>query len=179
MFVDEANLTKASWQYGRKKFDWNIFKEYFEKIMEGVLFEVYVYVGLPPRSPEWINKYQQKSTYTHYLRSLGYQVIERVGIPRRDHFYKANVDVVLSLDAMQLCLQNRPASVVLCSGDSDYSYLVSTLRRMGIRVYAAAPEESMAVDLKVSATGVIDLTDLFERFTERLDAAEDPVEYDA
>ena len=71
---------------------------------------------------------------------------------------KADWDVGMSLDAVTLA--NHIDTLVLCTGDGDFSRLCSHLRHEGVRVEVMAFESSTAEEL-------IEAADAFEDFGER------------
>lgn len=81
-----------------------------------------------------------------------------------DGTYKANVDVVMAIDAMDLALSIHPDIVVLVTGDSDFAYLATQLRRRGIVVEIASDPQSQSETLQFSANGAIDLTEVIDDF---------------
>jgi uncharacterized LabA/DUF88 family protein len=73
---------------------------------------------------------------------------------------KADWDVGMSLDAVTLA--SHVDTVVLCTGDGDFSRLCSHLRHEGVRVEVMAFKESTAEEL-------IEATDAFLDLSERQD----------
>jgi uncharacterized LabA/DUF88 family protein len=166
VFVDEANVTRAASKNFKRNFDWLKFREYLEN---GVgdsrqLVEMAIYVGLPPATPEWMDKREAKRHYIHWLRSQGFLVYEKNGQPRANGWYKANVDVIMAIDAMDLSLRIKPDTVTLVTGDADFAHLALTIRREGIKVEVASVPQTLSSELRTSASSVIDLTELFLGF---------------
>jgi uncharacterized LabA/DUF88 family protein len=75
---------------------------------------------------------------------------------------KADWDVGMSLDAVTLA--NHVDTVVLCTGDGDFSRLCSHLRHEGVRVEVMAFEESTADELIDAADTFLDLSERQETF---------------
>ncbi|MBV8901402.1 MAG: NYN domain-containing protein, partial [Verrucomicrobia bacterium] len=86
------------------------------------------------------------------------------GSPGDGRHYKANVDVLMAIDAVELAVEVRPEIVVLVTGDADFAHLALQLRRRGIRVEVAATAQTLGTGLKDAANEVIDLVPLFETF---------------
>lgn len=166
VFVDEANVTKAASKNFNKTFDWIKFREYLENYGNDhrELIEMVVYVGLPPANNEWLERRESKRHYIHWLRSQGFLVYEKNGQARQGGWYKANVDVIMAIDAMDLSLRIKPDTVVLVTGDADFAHLALTIRREGIRVEVASVPQTLSTELRSSANSIIDLTNLFESF---------------
>lgn len=174
VFVDEANVTRAASKNFKRNFDWLKFRDYLEHGLgqDRELIEMVVYVGLPPATPEWAEKREAKRHYIHWLRSQGFLVYEKIGQPRANGWYKANVDVIMAIDAMDLSLRIKPDTVVLVTGDADFAYLALTIRREGIKVQVASVPQTLSSELKTSANSLIDLSELFLSF-EPFDYSED------
>ncbi|ADQ67852.1 NYN domain-containing protein [Halogeometricum borinquense] len=75
---------------------------------------------------------------------------------------KADWDVGMSLDAVTLA--NHVDTVVLCTGDGDFSRLCSHLRHEGVRVEVIAFKESTADELIEAADTFLDMSDRQETF---------------
>ncbi|MDS0473732.1 NYN domain-containing protein [Natrinema sp. 1APR25-10V2] len=75
---------------------------------------------------------------------------------------KADWDVGMSLDAVTLA--NHVDTIVLCTGDGDFSRLCSHLRHEGVRVEVMAFESSTAEELIAEADSFLDLGDRHETF---------------
>ena len=58
----------------------------------------------------------------------------------------------------------QPDVVVLVTGDADFAYLATKLRRRGIRVEVASVAQNLSALLKAAANAVIDLAPLFRTF---------------
>ena len=166
VFVDEANVTRAASKNFKRNFDWLRFRDYLENGVgpDRELVEMVIYVGLPPATPEWMEKREAKRHYIHWLRSQGFMVYEKSGQPRANGWYKANVDVIMAIDAMDLSLRIKPDTVILVTGDADFAHLAWTIRREGIKVEVASVPQTLSSELKTSASSLIDLSDLFLSF---------------
>jgi len=182
VFVDEANVTRAASKNFKRNFDWLKFRDYLENGvgLDRELVEMVIYVGLPPATPEWMEKREAKRHYIHWLRSQGFLVYEKSGQPRANGWYKANVDVIMAIDAMDLSLRIKPDVVTLVTGDADFAHLALTIRREGIKVEVASVPQTLSSELKTSASSLIDLSDLFMSFepfeyndTDSITASED------
>ncbi len=75
---------------------------------------------------------------------------------------KADWDVGMSLDAVTLA--NHIDTLILCTGDGDFSRLCSHLRHEGVRVEVMAFESSTAEELVDEADAFLDLEDRPETF---------------
>jgi len=75
---------------------------------------------------------------------------------------KADWDVGMSLDAVTLA--NHVDTVVLCTGDGDFSRLCSHLRHEGVRVEVMGFSESTADELVEAADSFLDLSEREKTF---------------
>jgi uncharacterized LabA/DUF88 family protein len=75
---------------------------------------------------------------------------------------KADWDVGMSLDAVTLA--NHVDTVVLCTGDGDFSRLCNHLRHEGVRVEVMAFDASTADELVAAADSFVDLGEREETF---------------
>jgi uncharacterized LabA/DUF88 family protein len=75
---------------------------------------------------------------------------------------KADWDVGMSLDAVTLA--NHVDTVVLCTGDGDFSRLCSHLRHEGVRVEVMSFVESTADELIEASDAYMDLSERTETF---------------
>jgi uncharacterized LabA/DUF88 family protein len=164
ILVDESNVVSSVRAYSRN-LDWLKLRDMLVKANEGrALIEMVVYVGLPPAIPEWQVERDKKNKFLHWLRSHGFLVVSKDGSPSAESQYKANVDVLMAIDAMELAQNMHPDVVVLVTGDADFAYLAVQLRRRGIRVEVAAAAPNLGSGLRGAANEVIDLVPLFESF---------------
>jgi hypothetical protein len=123
-----------------------------------------VYAGLPPAIPAWQDERDKKNKFVQWLRSNGFMVVTKDGAPAEEGRYKANVDVMMAIDALELSIEMRPDVVILVTGDADFAYLAIKLRRHGIRVEVASVAANLGNILRSAANDVIDLAGLFRTF---------------
>jgi uncharacterized LabA/DUF88 family protein len=161
ILVDESNVTSAAKGAGRK-LDWEKLREHLAAGREVV--EMVVYAGLPPAMPEWQAERDRKNKFLHWLRLHGFLVVAKDGTPGDGEHYKANVDVLMAIDAMELSAEMRPDVVVLVTGDTDFAHLALQLRRRGIRVEVAATAATLGAALRTAANASIDLGPVLEEF---------------
>jgi uncharacterized LabA/DUF88 family protein len=164
VLVDESNVVSSARTCGRN-LDWLKLRDYLmdeEKARQ--LIEMVVYAGMPPAMPDWQSERDKKSKFVHWLRSNGFLVVAKDGSPTEEGHYKANIDVMMAIDAVELSVEMRPDVVILVTGDADFSYLALQLRRRGIRVEVAAVAQNLGNALKTAANEVIDLARLFATF---------------
>ena len=164
VLVDESNVGSSVRTAGRG-LDWLRLREFLSGAETGRdLIEMVVYAGLPPAIPLWQDERDKKNKFIHWLRSNGFMVITKDGAPAEEGHYKANVDVMMAIDALELSVEMQPEVVILVTGDADFAYLATKLRRRGIRVEVASVTQNLGNVLKSAANAVIDLAPLFRTF---------------
>jgi hypothetical protein len=107
------------------------------------LIEMVVYAGLPPAMMIWQEERDKKNKFVQWLRSNGFMVVTKDGSPAEEGRHKANVDVMMGIDALELSEEIQPDVVILVAGDTDFAYLAIKLRRRGIRVEVASVAENL------------------------------------
>ena len=92
----------------------------------GDLIEMVVYAGLPPAIAVWQDEAGQEKQVRPLAALQRVLVVSKDGAPaRRSSHYKANVDVMMAIDALELSMEIRPDVVILVTGDADFGYLPS------------------------------------------------------
>jgi uncharacterized LabA/DUF88 family protein len=164
VLVDESNIGSSVRTAGRG-LDWLKLRDFLAGPGTGrELIEMVVYAGLPPAMPSWQEERDKKNKFVQWLRSNGFMVVTKDGSPAEEGRYKANVDVMMAIDALELSVEMQPDVVILVTGDADFAYLVIKLRRRGIRVEVASAAQNLGNILKSTANEVIDLAGLFKTF---------------
>ena len=164
VLVDESNVGSSVRTAGRG-LDWLKLRDFLAGPDTGRdLIEMVVYAGLPPAIPTWQEERDKKNKFVNWLRSNGFMVVTKDGAPAEEGRYKANVDVMMAIDALELSIEMRPDVVILVTGDADFAYLATKLRRHGIRVEVASVSANLGNILRSAANEVIDLAGLFRTF---------------
>src|SRR5438552_15268032 len=164
VLVDESNVGSSVRTAGRG-LDWIRLRDFLAGPETGRdLIEMVVYAGLPPAIPAWQEERDKKNKFVHWLRSNGFMVVTKDGSPAEEGHYKANVELMMAIDALELSIEMRPDVVILVTGDADFAYLAITLRRHGIRVEVASVAANLGHILRSAANDVIDLAPLFRTF---------------
>ncbi|MBV8284656.1 MAG: NYN domain-containing protein, partial [Candidatus Eremiobacteraeota bacterium] len=118
IFVDESNVVSAVRAMDRK-LDWVALRDHLVNAgPERELIEMVIYAGLPPPMPEWQIERDKKNKFLHWLRSNGFLVVTKEGSPGDGRQYKANVDVLMAVDAIELTAKICPDVVILVTGDA-------------------------------------------------------------
>src|SRR5215475_9961932 len=164
VLVDESNIGSSVRTAGRG-LDWLKLRDFLAGPATGRdLIEMVVYAGLPPAIPAWYEERDRKNKFVQWLRANGFMVVTKDGSPAEEGRYKANVDVMMAIDALELSVEMRPDVVILVTGDADFAYLATKLRRRGIRVEVASVAQNLGNTLRSTASDVIDLAPLFRTF---------------
>src|ERR1044071_9652439 len=162
--VDESNIGNSVRTAGRG-LDWLKLGDFLAGPATGRdLIEMVVYAGLPPAMPAWQEERDKKNKFVQWLRTNGFIVVTKDGSPADEGRYKANVDVMMAIDALELSVEMRPDVVILVTGDADFAYLAMKMRRHGIRVEVASVAQNLGNVLRSTANEVIDLAPLFRTF---------------
>lgn len=154
IFIDEGNLTGICSKLNRS-IDWLKLREQLSRDHD--VREVFVYAGLPPATPEWTEFRAKRERFLHWLESEAFFVVRKQGRPTTQQAYKANVDVAMAADVMELAVELKPDTIILVTGDGDFGYVACKLRRRAIRVVVAAFENNLGEDLRISASAFMDL----------------------
>ncbi len=164
VLVDESNVGSSVRTVGRG-LDWLKLRDFLAGPNTGrELIEMVVYAGLPPAMPIWQEERDKKNKFVQWLRSNGFMVVTKDGSPAEEGRYKANVDVMMAIDALELSVEMHPDVVILVTGDTDFAYLAIKLRRRGVRVEVASVTQNLGNILRSAANEVIDLAALFRTF---------------
>src|SRR5881227_3773019 len=131
VLVDESNVGSSVRTVGRG-LDWIKLRDFLAGPNTGrELIEMVVYAGLPPAMPIWQEERDKKNKFMQWLRANGFMVVTKDGSPAEEGRYKANIDVMMAIDALELSVEMRPDVVILVTGDADFAYLATKLRRRG------------------------------------------------
>src|SRR3989344_1095945 len=139
VFIDAANIL-----YSQKTLKWRIdylkLKKYLEKEVDLVSLKYYTgKVGALEKQLSFLDK----------LQNMGYRVaskeIKLIKIENSKILQKGNLDVELALDAFKD--RNDYDTLLLFSGDSDFSYLLDLLKVDGKKMVVVSTRKHISVDL--------------------------------
>jgi uncharacterized LabA/DUF88 family protein len=105
---------------------------------------------------------EDEETFFDALVDIGFEAKIKDIKTFGDGSKKADWDVGMSLDAVTLATKND--TIVLCTGDGDFSRLCRHLKHEGCRVEVMGFQESTAEDLIEAADEFVDLSDDSETF---------------
>ena len=103
-----------------------------------------------------------EESFFEALRDIGFETKIKDIKTFGDGSKKADWDVGISLDAVTLA--DHIDTLVLCSGDGDFSRLCSHLRHEGVRIEVMSFESSTAKELKEEADAFLDMGEREETF---------------
>jgi uncharacterized LabA/DUF88 family protein len=148
IFVDAANVELASDRL-RARFDWkkilNMLTHDRQLVRAIAYSPVHDDPGVSIETQRFVEPFLDK----------GYKVVTKPLKRFADGSIKANVDIELALDVLEM--SDRLDVVVLISGDGDFQRLVEVMQSKGIRVEVVAVGSSTASNLKHAADQFIDL----------------------
>lgn len=104
----------------------------------------------------------QEEDFFDALRDIGFETKIKDIKTFGDGSKKADWDVGISLDAITMA--EHVDSVVLCSGDGDFSRLCSHLRHQGARVEVFGFGESTAKELREAADSFVDMSENEDKY---------------
>lgn len=152
IFIDAANIL-----YSQKTLGWKID---YEKLMlwlksEGKVKINYLYTGK-------VGSLEKQLKFIKRLEKLGYRVITKevkfIRVDDNKFTPKANLDIELALDAYRL--SDQYDSLLLFSGDSDFSYLIDLLKEKNKQVIVISTRGHISKELIERAHKYIDLRKL-------------------
>lgn len=151
VFIDAANILYSQKTLGFRV-DYKKLKDYLSADIETMGF--YYYTGK-------VGKLEKQLSFIKHLEEIGYKVVAKevkfIKINGDKVIPKGDLDVELALDAYRFADQYD--TLILCSGDSDYAYLVDLLKERGKRVITLSTRGHISREL-IERTKYIDLRKL-------------------
>ena len=148
VFVDAANVELASDRL-RARFDWRKILDMLTRDRQLIRAIAYSPVhddpGVSIETQRFVEPFLDK----------GYKVVTKPLKRFQDGTIKANVDIEMALDVMEML--DRLDVVCLISGDGDFQRLVEVVQSKGVRVEVVAVGNSTAGNLRKAADQYIDL----------------------
>jgi len=148
VFVDVANVELASDRL-RARFDWKKILDILTKdrtLVRAIAYSpVHDDPGVSIETQRFVEPFLDK----------GYKIVTKPLKRFQDGSVKANVDIELALDVIEML--DRLDVVCLASGDGDFQRLVEVVQAKGVRVEVVAVGTSTAANLRHAADLYIDL----------------------
>ena len=152
VLADAQNLYHSAQSLHSRNIDYSSLLE--KAVQDRELTRAIAYV-IRAESPE-------EESFFEALDEIGFETKIKEIKTFQDGTKKADWDVGMSLDAVTLA--DHVDTIVLCTGDGDFSRLVSHLRHEGVRVEVMAFGSSTAEELKEAADTFIDLGERIQTF---------------
>lgn len=161
LFIDGSNLYAAAKALGFD-IDYKLLRQEF--VRRGKLLRAFYYTALLEGGEE----YSPIRPLVDWLHYNGFYMVTKPAKEYTDsqgrRKVKGNMDIELTVDAMELAPYID--HVVLFSGDGDFTYLVESLQRRGVRVSVVSTIRSqppmIADELRRQADNFIELDELRE-----------------
>jgi len=167
IFIDGSNLFHAI-KYLNIKIDYTKLIEFLKE--DRRLVRAYFYRAIPQErdlkkhTPEWESFLRQR----RFLEELSLQGIKvkTANLKRlpSGEFIEKEVDIMLATDMLSLAYKNAYDTVILVSGDSDFSYTVGEVQSLGKRVENASFKKTSSYLLRKICDRFILLDDYLDRF---------------
>ncbi len=167
IFIDGSNLFHAI-RYMNIRIDYQRLVEFLKE--DRRLIRTYFYGAVPQEkdlkknSPEWESYLRQK----RFLEELSLQGIKvKLAKLRRlpsGEYIEKEVDIMLATDMLSMAYMNTYDTAVLVSGDSDFSYTVEEVQRIGKRVENATFKRTSSYHLRKVCDRFLLLDDYMDRF---------------
>lgn len=139
VFIDAANIL-----YSQQTLKWRVdYKRLTDYIKnENGNAKFYYYTGK-------VGSSEKQEAFLKKLARLGYNVVAKevkiIRLPGNNSLPKGNLDVELALDAYRL-LDNYD-TLLLCSGDSDFAYLLDLVKQKGKKVIVLSTRGHVSKEL--------------------------------
>ncbi|SNZ10816.1 NYN domain-containing protein [Hydrogenobacter hydrogenophilus] len=167
LFIDGSNIFHAI-RYLNIKIDYQKLVEFLTESRR--LIRAYFYGAIPQEkdvkknTPEWESLMRQRR-FLEELSLLGIKVkmAHLRKLPSGEYVEK-EVDIMLATDMLSMAYMNAYDTAVLVSGDSDFSYTVEEVQRIGKRVENASFKRTSSYQLRKVCDRFILLDDYLDRF---------------
>ncbi len=167
IFIDGSNLFHAI-RYMNIKIDYQKLVDFLKE--DRKLIRACFYGAIPQEkdikknSPEWESYIRQR----RFLEELSLQGIKvKLAKLRRlpsGEYIEKEVDIMLATDMLSMAHMNAYDTAVLVSGDSDFSYTVEEVQRIGKRVENATFKRTSSYQLRKVCDRFLLLDDYMDRF---------------
>ncbi|QWK20191.1 MAG: NYN domain-containing protein [Hydrogenobacter thermophilus] len=167
IFIDGSNLFHAI-RYLNIRIDYQKLVDFLTENRK--LIRAYFYGAMPhekdvkKNTPEWESFIRQKR-FLEELSLMGIKVktAHLKKLPSGEYVEK-EVDIMLATDMLSMAYMNTYDTAVLISGDSDYSYTVEEVQRIGKKVENASFKRTSSYQLRKACDRFILLDDYLDRF---------------
>jgi uncharacterized LabA/DUF88 family protein len=167
LFIDGSNLFHAI-RYLNIKIDYQKLVEFLTESRR--LIRAYFYGAIPQEkdvkknTPEWESLMRQRRFLEELsLAGIKVKMAHLRKLPSGEYVEK-EVDIMLATDMLSMAYMDAYDTAVLVSGDSDFSYTVEEVQRIGKRVENASFKKTSSYQLRKVCDRFILLDDYIDRF---------------
>ncbi|MCX8076014.1 MAG: NYN domain-containing protein [Aquificaceae bacterium] len=167
ILIDGSNLFHAI-RYMNIKIDYQKLLDFLKE--DRRLVRAYFYGAVPQEkdlkknSPEWESYIRQRRFLEELsLQGIKVKLAKLRKLPSGEYVEK-EVDIMLATDMLSMAYMNVFDTVVLVSGDSDFSYTVEEVQRIGKRVENATFKKTSSYQLRKICDRFLLLDDYMDRF---------------
>ena len=167
VFIDGSNLFHAI-RYLNIKIDYQKLIEFLRG--DKYLVRSYFYGAIPhekdikKNSPEWESYIRQRRFLEELsLQGIKVKIAHLKKLPSGE-FVEKEVDIMLATDMLSMAYMNNYDTAILVTGDSDFSYTVEEVQRIGKRVENASFKRTSSYHLRKVCDRFILLDDYMDRF---------------
>ncbi|MEJ7554858.1 MAG: NYN domain-containing protein [Desulfurococcaceae archaeon] len=167
IFIDGSNLFHAI-RYMNIRIDYQKLVDFLKE--DRKLIRAYFYGAIPQEkdikknSPEWESYMRQKRFLEELsLQGIKVKLAKLRKLPSGEYVEK-EVDIMLATDMLSMAYTNTYDTAVLVSGDSDFSYTVEEVQRIGKRVENASFKRTSSYQLRKVCDRFLLLDDYLDRF---------------
>jgi NYN domain-containing protein len=173
VLVDEANVTGTFREFNRRV-GWAslrgfVFNSFPKQQDRDDVFAMFV--GRPPANNEQFSRFrEQKDKFISFLYNEEFRVFVREGVLINSLYnksqpisYKANVDIMMAVEAFCLLEEINTNHIVVMTGDNDFGYLTARLLGKGYRVTVAAIGEKVGWQLVENCSDILLLDEFLNR----------------
>ncbi len=167
IFIDGSNLFHAI-RYMNIRIDYQKLVDFLRE--DRKLIRAYFYGAIPQEkdikknSPEWESYMRQKRFLEELsLQGIKVKLAKLRKLPSGEYVEK-EVDIMLATDMLSMAYTNTYDTAVLVSGDSDFSYTVEEVQRIGKRVENASFKRTSSYQLRKVCDRFLLLDDYLDRF---------------
>ncbi|MCS6875385.1 MAG: NYN domain-containing protein [Aquificaceae bacterium] len=167
ILIDGSNLFHAI-RYMNIKIDYQKLLDFLKE--DRRLVRAYFYGAVPQErdlkknSPEWESYIRQRRFLEELsLQGIKVKLAKLRKLPSGEYIEK-EVDIMLATDMLSMAYMNVFDTVVLVSGDSDFSYTVEEVQRIGKRVENATFKKTSSYQLRKICDRFLLLDDYMDRF---------------
>ncbi|MFN7065903.1 MAG: NYN domain-containing protein [Aquificaceae bacterium] len=167
IFIDGSNLFHAI-RYMNIRMDYQRLLEFLRE--DRRLIRAYFYGAIPQEkdlkknSPEW-ESYLRQRRFLEELSLFGIKVkLARLKRLPSGEYVEKEVDIMLATDMLSMAYMDVFDTAILISGDSDFSYTVEEVQRIGKRVENATFKRISSYHLRKVCDRFVLLDDYLDRF---------------